>query len=80
LPQDALPYSTGPDVIDQAISLGLDRPWGPFRAAPGTLPEDLTQRYRRSGGQPGEAIEVSFEPRGDGWVVSDLRPTRVVIE
>ncbi len=80
-PESALPYSAGPAVIEQAMTLGLDRPLSaPLRAAPGTLPEDTTQRYRRSDREPGEAIAVTLEPRAAGWVVSDLRVTRVVIE
>lgn len=80
-PEGALPYSAGPAVVEQAKLLGLDVPSrGPLRAAPGTEAGDLTQFYRRSDGGQGEAIEVTLERRGTGWVVSDLRATRVVIE
>jgi hypothetical protein len=78
LPESALPYSDGTAVIDQARSLGLDRrPVQPLRAALGTTATDLTQRYR-IGAQ--DAIEVTLEPRGERWVVVDLRETTLAIE
>ncbi len=77
LPEAALPYASGIEVIEQAKALGLDIRRGPLRAAPGTLATDVTQRYRTGGT---EAIEVTLTNTGERWVVSDVRPTRIVLE
>ncbi len=77
-PESALPYADGPPVLEQAMALGLDRrPPAPLRAALGTTATDLTQRYRIG---PQHAIEVTLEPRGERWVVVDLRETTLAIE
>jgi hypothetical protein len=77
-PDGALPYATDMDVVEQARSLGIDQGFRGFlRAAPGTGPDDVTQRYRTVGS---EGIEVTFEQRGDRFVISDLRAARIVIE
>jgi hypothetical protein len=77
-PESALPYADGIGVIDQARELGLDhRPVAPLRAALGTTATDLTQRYRIGSR---DAIEVTLEPRGQRWVVVDLRATTLAIE
>ncbi len=52
----------------------------PLRAAPGTDPYDVTQRFRRGGTGGADALEITVEPQGERWVVTDLRPTRIVIE
>jgi len=51
-----------------------------LRAAPGTDPNDVTQRFRRGGSGGADALEITVERAGDRWVVADLRPTRIVIE
>jgi len=80
-PDAALPYAAGPDVLEQVRELGLERgPITPLRAAPGTLATDRTQRYRRGGSGGSDGLEVTLAPQGERWVVSDLRPTRLVIE
>ena len=76
-PEAALPYATGPAVIDQAKGLGLDVRRAPLRAAPGTTALDPTQRYRAGGTN---AVEVTLEPAGDHWVVGDIRATQIIIE
>jgi hypothetical protein len=77
MPEAALPYATGPAVIDQAKEVGLDVRRAPLRAAPGTTALDVTQRYRTGGG---EAVEVTLERAGDHWVVGDIRATQIIIE
>lgn len=80
-PEAALPYAAGPEVIEQARELGLERgPNGRLRAALGTDAMDRTQRFRRGGAGGSDGLEVTLDPRGEGWVVADLRPTRLVIE
>jgi len=80
-PEAALPYASGPEVLEQVRELGLERgPITPLRAAPGTTASDLTQRYRRGGSGGSDGLEITLEPRGESWVVADLRPTRLVIE
>ena len=81
-PDGALPYASGPAVLDQVRELGLERgPISPLRAAPGTDAFDATQRYRRGGSNGGaDALEITVVPQGERWVVDDLRPTRIVIE
>jgi len=77
-PDDAMPYAANMDVVEQARSLGIDQGFrGLLRPAPGTGPDDVTQRYRTVGS---EGIEVTFEPRGDRFVISDLRASRIEIE
>ncbi|MEO6463036.1 MAG: hypothetical protein ABIP29_08155 [Candidatus Eisenbacteria bacterium] len=77
----AIPYASGPEVIEQVKELGLERgPMGLLRAAPGTSAMDRTQRYRRGGTVGSDGLEITVDPRGAGWVVADLRPTRLVIE
>jgi hypothetical protein len=76
-PDAALPYVSEAGVIEQAKSLGLDHASGALRAMPGTSATDVTQRYRLAGGQ---GLEVTLEPRGDHWVVGDLRPASAAIE
>ena len=76
-PESALPYASGPDVIEQAKAVALDLGRGPLRAAPGTNATDLTQRYRIGGSQ---AIEVTLSNASGRWVVEDIRPTQIVIE
>lgn len=80
-PEGALPYAAGPEVLEQVRELGLERgPMTPLRAAPGTDPYDVTQRFRRGGTGGADALEITVEPQGERWVVTDLRPTRIVIE
>ncbi len=80
-PEGALPYASGPEVLEQVRELGLERgPIGPLRAAPGTDAYDVTQRYRRGGTGGADALEITVMPQGERWVVDDLRPTRIVIE
>jgi hypothetical protein len=80
-PEAALPYAAGGEVLEQVRELGLERgPITPLRAAPGTAATDRTQRYRRGGSDGSDGLEVTLEPRGERWVVADLRPTRLVIE
>jgi hypothetical protein len=80
-PEGALPYASGPEVLEQVRELGLERgPQSPLRAAPGTDPYDITQRYRRGGTGGADALEITVVPQGERWVVDDLRPTRIVIE
>jgi hypothetical protein len=76
-PESALPYASGPDVIEQAKAAALDLGRGPLKAAPGTTAMDATQRYRIGGSQ---AIEVTFSNSSGRWVVDDIRPTQIVIE
>jgi hypothetical protein len=76
-PDSALPYASGPYVIEQAQGMGLELGRGPLRAVPGTLASDPTQRYRTGGT---EAIEVTLRNTGDHWVVDDVRPAQLVIE
>ena len=76
-PDSALPYASGPAVIEQAKSVALDLSRGPLRAAPGTTAMDPTQRYRLGGNQ---AIEVTLSNASGRWVVDDIRPTQIVIE
>jgi hypothetical protein len=76
-PDSALPYVTDASVLDEARKLGLDHHTGALRAMPGTSASDVTQRYRIAGGA---GVEVTLEPRGDHWVVGDLRPTSTAIE
>ena len=64
-------------MIEQAKSLGLDQHTTALRAVPGTSATDVTQRYRMAGGQ---GVEATLEPRGDHWVVGDLRAISTVIE
>jgi len=80
-PEGALPWASGPEVLDQVRELGLERgPHAPLRAAPGTALFDVTQRYRRGGADGSDALEITVERQGDRWVVADLRSTRIVIE
>jgi len=80
-PEGALPYASGPEVLEQVRELGLERgPLSPLRAAPGTDPYDITQRFRRGGAGGADALEITVTPQGERWVVDDLRPTRIVIE
>jgi hypothetical protein len=76
-PESALPYASGPDVIEQAKAAALDLGRGPLKAAPGTNAMDATQRYRIGGNQ---AIEVTLSNASGRWVVEDIRPTQIVIE
>ncbi len=76
-PDAALPYVTDAIVIDQAKQLGLDHHVGTLRAVPGTTTMDVTQRYRTP---TGTGIEVTLEPRGDHWVVGDVRAAAIAIE
>jgi hypothetical protein len=76
-PDSALPYALDPGVIDEAVKLGLDRHVGTLRAVPGTTAQDVTQRFRMPDGQ---GIEVTLEPRGDHWVVGDVRAASITIE
>jgi len=76
-PDGALPYVTDAAIVEQAKQLGLDHHVGTLRAVPGTTAEDVTQRYRTP---TGTGIEVTLEPRGDHWVVGDVRAASVAIE
>jgi hypothetical protein len=77
----ALPYAAGPEVLEQARELGLERgPIGRLRATPGSDAMDRTQRFRRGGSGGSDGLEITLDAQGERWVVSDLRPTRLVIE
>ena len=69
---------TDPALLDQARLFELAAlPKGMWRAAPATDESAGTMVFFR--GQQ-EAYQVSFEPRGDTWLISSLRPTTRTIE
>ena len=76
-PDSALPYVLDAGVIDEAKKLGLDHHVGTLRAVPGTTAQDVTERFRTP---DGHGIEVTLEPRGDHWVVGDVRAVEITIE
>jgi hypothetical protein len=76
-PAGAEAYAASAAVIDQARGFEWNRPKGNWRIAPGAEAggSELTM-FR--GGQ--EAYRVSFEPRGNDWVIRDIQTASRSIE